>query len=69
MRRITRRIALDKKRGARQCMSPRGKGSIRFCLLGDGHDGLHANGGLEWGSGHRTPVGDLYAEVLSKRAG
>jgi len=65
MRRVTRRIALDKKRRAPQCMSPYGKRGIRFCVLGQDHEGLHANGGLEWGEGHETQLGNLYAEALS----
>jgi len=62
-RRIDRRIAEDDKKNPnrRQCMVAHGSGSIRFCLMREGHKGLHANGGIEWGSREETEAGSAFA--------
>jgi|SRR5271157_2060237 len=64
VRRIERRIREDDKRGGRQCMNALGSSSIRFCVMHEGHKGLHTNGGIEWGSEEESPVGRMFASVL-----
>lgn len=65
-RRIDRRIAEDDKHNpnGHQCMVAHGSGSIRFCLMREGHKGLHANGGIEWGSREETESGRAFANAF-----
>ena len=68
-RRVARRIQADKARRAPQCLAPYGKHSVRFCVLGTGHEGLHTTGGAhEWGSGKESPAGALYADAFGRKA-
>lgn len=55
-RRCERRIAQDRKRGGEQCHGTTGRTSIRFCLLREGHEGTHLNGGIEWGGSESHPI-------------
>jgi hypothetical protein len=51
-----KRLADDGKRGGRQCPCTTGRGSIRFCLLREGHAGTHMNGSVEWGGRESHPL-------------
>ena len=64
-RRIARRIAESKKQGGRQCPCTVGHTSIRFCLLREGHSGMHATQSVEWGGNASHPL----AAALLRRGG
>lgn len=65
-RRCQRRLEEDRKRGGRQCMAATGVTSIRFCLLREGHEGLHLSGVTEWGKSVGG-LGKKVSEALRSR--
>lgn len=57
-RRCARRIEASRKANpnGHQCHSTTGHASVLFCLLREGHGGLHLNGTREWGGDYEHPV-------------
>jgi len=62
-RRCRRRVEDDLKRfkGKRwvQCHATKGSTSISFCELGEGHEGLHQRGTVQWGGREQHPLAAL----------
>jgi hypothetical protein len=63
-RRVNVRKREDRKRGVtRQCFATYGQGSIRFCELREGHEGLHVHGSREWGGDYSHPIAQAFREI------
>ena len=47
-----------------QCFATRGKTSITFCELGDGHEGPHQRGTVLWSEDEKHPFAALFREAF-----
>lgn len=47
-----------------QCFATRGQTSISFCELGEGHEGPHQRGTVQWTGNERHPIASLLREAI-----